>query len=414
MNSSRAKRPASGIRTVVTVGAQPKASVTIRGSVRAAKLPPAGTDITSLHLHNIKSDGVRAARELLRRVRPCLEELEIWYSSLNEKQWGLLFNALSGVRSRVRTSDSQAQARLLDCLKSEFVPPGAVVAETTASVGMLHTDDDESEVSDNELKRLQNERVLLRCVRLHGCRLGRGGCVHLMSVFKATAELQVLSMRQNGLDEIDAGILVRTLLSCWQLEELVMVDNGLGDAAAMILSQHLIRHADQITSEKTTQSSPTQQLLQLRSVDLSNNCIRPAGAIALGNMLGSPSRLHTLMLAGNCLTDTGAVAIATGMLSNGTITLLDLVDCAIQEQGICALLGAIQRNMILETMRLSRNTCESSIEEAVVELLCSNRNLKCLHLSEMGRGLASIQVLTESPVYCSCFEVSTDLDNRPW
>ena len=69
-----------------------------------------------------------------------------------------MITALSGIRSRVRTSENTSQEQLLDCLKSEFCGHNnAVPVEQDSPVGAPSAEDEESEVSDSELQRLRAE-----------------------------------------------------------------------------------------------------------------------------------------------------------------------------------------------------------------------------------------------------------------
>jgi hypothetical protein len=95
-------------------------------------------------------------RKILKDARPSLDELRFWYCRANEQQWGLILNAVSGVRSRVRTAHTKEQNKILECLKSEFLPPDHAGAESAPVQDQL-ADDEESEVSDSEVHRLEEE-----------------------------------------------------------------------------------------------------------------------------------------------------------------------------------------------------------------------------------------------------------------
>eukprot|EP00656_Telonema_subtile_P008193 TRINITY_DN13836_c0_g1_i1.p1 TRINITY_DN13836_c0_g1~~TRINITY_DN13836_c0_g1_i1.p1 ORF type:complete len:519 (+),score=124.81 TRINITY_DN13836_c0_g1_i1:211-1767(+) len=374
------------------------AEVIVRGTVRLSQLPEELSSIASVHAHNIKADGVPSVRDLLKRTRPRLRELQLWYCSLSDHHWGRVFNSLSGVR-RTREVDAHAKQQLLATLKREFMPEDAEEHIINARKHANNAEDEESEVSDEEAKRLSAEVLSLRNLELHGCKLSRRSCVHLLSLLRGTAQLERLVMCENGLDEIDAGLLMRALLSCSEQKHITLTENGVGDAAMMMFSQHLIKHAQQLQADPQQpwlETPDNPQLLPLQSVDFSKNCIRRAGAIAVGNMLKAPSRLHTLSLASNFLEDSGGVALASGLLTNGSLQSLDLSDCSIGERGVEAILGSLHRNMLMKNLVLNRNTCESSIEPAVVELLLHNRKLQVLELSQMGRGLLTVQALCDS------------------
>jgi len=359
-------------------------SLVIRNTLQPSQLPSPDAQLSVVHIHNLKRDGVRAVRKILKDARPSLVELRFWYCRLNEQQWGLILNAVSGVRSRVRTAQTKEQNKILECLKSEFLPPDHAGAESAPVQGHL-ADDEESEVSDSEVHRLEEEPLILNKLELHGCNLCRRGCVHLMAVLQAATQLEELIVTQCSLDEIDCGILVRVLVSSSRIRRLEISDNGLGDAAMLILSQYLIRHE-------------ASALAPLESLNLSTNSIRPTGAIAVGNMLMVPSQLRILNLSGNSLQDEGGLAVASGLAGNGSLQQLDLTDCAIGAAGLAALMNAAHNNMLLQVLLLSKNCCEQSIEPMLVALLQNNRKICRLELAELGRGLMSVDVLAKSNV----------------
>ena len=127
----------------------------------------------------------------------------------------------------------------------------------------------------------------------------------------------------------------------------------------MLLSQHMIQRSSQ---DSASGACPFGSLSEL---DLRSNNIRRAGAMAIGNMLSCPSILGVIKLGGNMLGKDGGNAIAKGMLSNASVTHLDVRDCGMDEEAVGALLKAAVKHPRLKSLMLSKNTCEGSIEDMV-------------------------------------------------
>ena len=61
-----------------------------------------------------------------------LHELQFWYCKLTEDQWGLLLNALAGIKTSVESAFKKSSDAFFDELKKEFADLALVNSEFTA------------------------------------------------------------------------------------------------------------------------------------------------------------------------------------------------------------------------------------------------------------------------------------------
>jgi len=240
----------------------------------------------------------------------------------------------------------------------------------------------ESEAEEDPDDGKVPETLPVKLIRFHCCQLSRKACVQLMVVLKNARELEHFTAVENGLDEIDCGLLVRALIGFGSLRELAITDNGFSNASAMLLAQNVA----------------ASDSLAIETINLSRNLIRSGGAIALGNMLRTPTELTTLVLTGNMLADEGAHAIAKGIVHNATLTALDLTECGIEHGGVVAIFQALEGNISLAELTMDRNSLDESLTTALYSLLENNRGLRRLGLAEMGHGLRSVSPIMDNGI----------------
>lgn len=312
---------------------------------------------------------------------------------------------MSGTRASLPSSHRRAADLFLTDAKRGCIPSGCVDPVHSGGEGLSDEIDSETAVAkvcirdpddaaycveeddwqeseteedpDNEPENLQ-----LQQLRLHCCNVTQKACVQLMIVLKRAACLKTFVAIENGLNEIDCGLLVRTLLGNGVIQEITIVENGFGNASAILLAQSVAK----------------MEMLPLEYVDLTSNCIKQAGAIAIGNMLCKPTKLRTLILAENHITEEGAHAIARGLSCNTTLKCLDVSGCGISHQGIAAIFESLHRNVSLCHLKVSNNPVESSLSTVLHSLVETNRGLTSLDAAEMGHGLHSITSLFDSEV----------------
>ena len=108
-----------------------------------------------------------------------------------------------------------------------------------------------------------------------------------------------------------------------------------------------------------------------RRVDLSNNSIGDAGALAIADALAYDTNLQELRLGGNAgIGDGGASALAQALLQNSTLHSLELSACSIGDAAVCALAASLRTNTRLNELQLQRACAQVPIGDTGVRAMC--------------------------------------------
>ena len=124
----------------------------------------------------------------------------------------------------------------------------------------------------------------------------------------------------------------------------------------------------------------TLALEHIRYLDLRNNCISDAGAVALAQALHHNSTLEWLLLSNNSISDAGAVALAQALHHNSTLVRLDLSNNSISDTGAVALAQALHHNSTLVWLDLYNNSISDAGAVALAQALHHTSTLVWLHL----------------------------------
>lgn len=188
---------------------------------------------------------------------------------------------------------------------------GAVVAQLASSLSV-------EELARKTLVYLSSQKVGDAGAALVGKALAHRNCC-ITSVHMDSCEVGCA-----GVTELAEGMKRNSTL-----EELIMLDNAVGDAGAVALAEAL--------------KSPD---CKVRCLSLPANRIGPAGGVALGEMLAVNTSLQTIYLMGQenkggGIGDEGAAAWAEGMAQNekngGKFWFVNVNKNAISEAGLDAL-----------------------------------------------------------------------------
>ena len=160
----------------------------------------------------------------------------------------------------------------------------------------------------------------------------------LAEVLYNNTVLQDLYLQGVGLDGLtNFPLLNAALLSLSALETLELLNNNLGDAGALLISQIL-------PGNRT-----------LRYLGLANNKITARGMDALGDALGQSNVLETLNLTSNPMGDRGGIKLAAALRRNKSLKTLLLAKTQMGNEGAIALAGVLGVHSALVELSLFGN-----------------------------------------------------------
>ena len=117
----------------------------------------------------------------------------------------------------------------------------------------------------------------------------------------------------------------------------------------------------------------------IRSLALPQTQMSDEGARALANALKQPtSRLQELFLQSNHIGNNGAACLADALRVNGTLVALDLSDNVIGDQGINSFLEGVAHNTMLRNLMLGDNRFSLDWLQQLVALAQRNSTLQIL------------------------------------
>lgn len=163
-------------------------------------------------------------------------------------------------------------------------------------------------------------------------------CTQLARCVASCRQLRVLELHRSHLDDERCRVLVANILDHPSLERLNLEHNAIGDRGARAVGKLLNGH------------SP-----RLAHVNLSNNDIRPAGALALAHALVRNVTLVSLDLRLNHLQDEGAQALCKALLKNANLRELDLSGNELSELSAALVAQVLLQNSSLTRLDLSCN-----------------------------------------------------------
>jgi Ran GTPase-activating protein (RanGAP) involved in mRNA processing and transport len=243
-----------------------------------------------------------------------------------------------------------------------------------------------------QLKAMLRRNTVLQHLNLTGDALGSAGLVEIASALYRNNSIQGLDVSANGLDDLVSATGLRELLRRNKtITRLFMDCNTFGNniaavrciadgfrtnTALQVLDLSYCELGDQGLS--ILAESLGQQKRGLVDLDLSANHITCSGLRALvDNAAAALSTLTHLTLSKNSVLDEGATFLAETLRLQMLPSLkgLRLINCRISDDGLAALVSALQENEILETVELGLNVFSA---QAYLALASSLQNIKGL------------------------------------
>ena len=190
------------------------------------------------------------------------------------------------------------------------------------------------------------------------------------------------TMKATGISDDGAVALSQVLHHNSTMQELDLSDNSISDAGAVALAQALHNSTMQkldlshnsISDDGAVALAQALHNSTMQKLDLSDNSISDDGAVALAQALP----MHKLDLSNNSISDVGAVALAQA-LHNSTMQKLDLSDNSISDDGAVALAQALH-NSTIQRLYLSNNSISDDGAVALA-LALHNSTMQKLDLS---------------------------------
>ena len=164
-------------------------------------------------------------------------------------------------------------------------------------------------------------------------------CQSLAKCLQQCKQLKVLEMHRSKIDCDKARLIVSHLLDHPCLESLSFEHNLISDRGARAIGKLLNGHAQ-----------------KLQHLNLGNNDVRPAGALALAHALCKNTTLLTVNLRLNHIGDDGGQAICKGLLKNSTLREIDLSSNEMTEPSSALLAQVLIHNKTLIRMNLACNS----------------------------------------------------------
>ena len=243
-------------------------------------------------------------------------------------------------------------------------------------------------------KVLMQPNCALSDIQLKGNRIMAQGAVHLSQALFKNSSLKVLELQSNAIGAAGVQALCTALSQNRSVHALNFNDNDLSCEGAVAVATLLMKNPS------------------ITTLGLANNRIRKKGAVALAKALGTTfsasvladedlSDLQAVLaaeqdkalansmvavtgldLGNNELGNAGAVALAQSLKSNTVLTSLDLRACEIHLKGILALAEMAEVNTTLRHLDLGSNYAKNSGAQAFGKVLSENKSLTRLCLTD--------------------------------
>jgi len=199
-----------------------------------------------------------------------------------------------------------------------------------------------------------------------------------------------LNASENAIGDHGAERVALALAGNRALVALHLSDNGIRDAGAELIAEalegnctltalHLSRNS--IGPHGAAKLAAVLASGALAELDLSDNRLGDAGAVALAGALEPTARLETLDLRVNSVGDEGAESLALVLARNAALTALHLRDNCIGDAGAERIAEALQDNTHLTTLDLSYNhRLSRKGAQRMIAALEASFSLMTLHL----------------------------------
>jgi hypothetical protein len=271
-----------------------------------------------------------------------------------------------------------------------------------------------------QLKAMLHRNTVLQDLDLTGDALGSVGLAEIAPALYRNTSIQGLDVSKNGLDDLVAANALRELLRRNKtITRLYMNNNAFGSNVAFVRCiadgfranatlQELGLSACELDDQGLSilADSLGRQKRGLLTLNLSGNQISGTGLHALvNNATAALSTVAHLNLSGNSLFDDGATFLADTLRRQRLPSLkcLHLINCRISDDGLVALMLALEGNETLETIDLEGNTFSA---RGYMALASSLPNIKGLRQIDFSRTTSDPLVM---PALLEGFRKNTSL-----
>jgi Leucine-rich repeat (LRR) protein len=237
-------------------------------------------------------------------------------------------------------------------------------------------------------------RPTLTKLGLHRCPLDRDKARLLQMALCGIPSLQSLDLESNCLGSAELAELAPALYHNTSIKVLNMSDNDLNDMESTQLLRDILRNNKTMTAldlhwnrfgETTGAVACIADGLgsnsTLLKIDLSNCVLGDVGVSILAHTLGSRNTtLQKLALAENIITSTGLGVLLETMEQSSHITDLELEDNHIKNEGPSLLARSLGNNALPNLTRLSLSNCRIGDDGIIALVSALEQNTSLLHL----------------------------------
>ena len=312
-------------------------------------------EVLSLRDNGLNDDGVIKISESLCKCSK-LKVLNLQNNNITEKAAEALAYIISSNRGleEIYLGNNQLQLGVIKIAKR---------LKDISSLKVLDLSNNNiSEQAADELAAVIKISKSLEKLWLDGNHLGSSTIVVIIALQEISSLRQLyLNDSKNRSEEL-APAISSVVAKNKSLEVLSLRDNGLNDDSVITIAQSLCDHS------------------KLKALNLQNNNITEKAAEALASVISCNSRLEKLCLGNNQL-QLGVIKIARGVKNISSLKVLDLSNNYITEQAVDELVAAIRISKSLEEIWLNSNYLRSSTI-VVVNALQKISSLKELSLND--------------------------------
>ena len=183
------------------------------------------------------------------------------------------------------------------------------------------------------------------------------------------AGLNTLDLSRNLIGDDCVEVLVRGLVECKQLQELILDKNRISDDGLEVLIQGLPAGVDLDLAGNEIALARELSLLRFDKLSLANNPLSPGGPRIIAASLANPEcRLEELELFETDIGDQGVATIATSLESNRRLTHISLAD-NIAQTGWKVLLSVLCNTSSVSATHGSNHTIQSLFLTGFMDLM---------------------------------------------
>ncbi|KAG0336628.1 hypothetical protein BG004_007956 [Podila humilis] len=381
-------------------------SIGRNGAHALAKALETNSTISTLTMigNDIEDGGAYAFAELLKtNNNTTLKDLDLNWNSIGD-------NGIVALSTALRTNSSLTRLSLENNMFGEkgiLALSEALMVNTSLAVLELQY----NKLGDNGAQSLAvaiKANTGLRTLDLSRNGIGGGGggrgAQALCEALRINTTLRTLNLRYNDLKCVDLLALSMASLKQPTSTKLELSDNGFNASVLQSLSKAFpeIGVATTTTSATTTRTVPRTNI-----VDLSYQVVGDQGAISLAEGLAWVYQHLTALDLRSCkIRDKGAQALATAIVTNRTLTTLDLTYNPIGFPGYLSLLLAQRQqrqqqqsdNPTLQDLKLARISVPARTASELLDVFSIDSTRTSLHLDSQDITKEDAVVLAKSIV----------------